>query len=117
MTESELIAPLYCTKAEAPMYRAAPKLLAALEGAESFIAGFEGDETQEGIDDLLEETRAAIAEASVPDPAALRIAAIASASVVADRYQPCFHCSVCGGVFPNVGVLKLHMAEKHGGAS
>lgn len=35
--------------------------LAALEKAESFIAGFEGDEMQEGIDDLLEELRALIA--------------------------------------------------------
>lgn len=30
-TDEELIAPLYCTKAEAPMYRAASELLAALK--------------------------------------------------------------------------------------
>lgn len=34
---------------------------AALEGAEAFIGGFEGDELQEGVDDLLRQLRAAIA--------------------------------------------------------
>lgn len=43
---------------------AAPDLLAALEGAESFIAGFEDDELQEGIDELLESIRGAIAKAN-----------------------------------------------------
>lgn len=35
-----------------------------LSEAEGFIAGFEGDETQEGIDELLAKLRAALAEAS-----------------------------------------------------
>lgn len=43
---------------------AAPKLLEALEAAESFIRGFEDDELQEGIDDLLAGIRTAIAEAT-----------------------------------------------------
>lgn len=42
---------------------AAPAMLNALRVAESFIVGFEGDEVQEGIDELLGEIRAAIAEA------------------------------------------------------
>jgi hypothetical protein len=40
------------------------KLQAALQRAESFIAGFEGDESQEGIDALLTEIRMAIEEAA-----------------------------------------------------
>jgi predicted SnoaL-like aldol condensation-catalyzing enzyme len=36
------------------------ELLAALKKAESFISGFEGDEMQEGIDEMLAEIRAAI---------------------------------------------------------
>lgn len=40
------------------------KMLTILQRAEGFIAGFEGDETQEGIDDLLAEIRAATFEAS-----------------------------------------------------
>lgn len=38
-------------------------MLAALRQAEDFIAGFEGDEMQEGIDELLAATRSAIAKA------------------------------------------------------
>ena len=43
---------------------AAPKLLGALTSAGSFISGFEGDDLQEGIDELLAVIRAAIAEAT-----------------------------------------------------
>jgi hypothetical protein len=43
---------------------AAPNLLAALRLAEGFVSGFEGDETQEGIDALLGTLRAAIASAT-----------------------------------------------------
>jgi len=39
---------------------AAPALLAALKLAESFMASFEGDEVQEGIDERLATIRAAI---------------------------------------------------------
>lgn len=35
-------------------------LLATLQRAEAFIAGFEGDETQDGIDELLTEIRSAL---------------------------------------------------------
>jgi hypothetical protein len=48
-------------------------LLAELKKAERFIAGFEGDPLQEGVDALLAETRAAIAQAEGrardPEPA------------------------------------------------
>ncbi|MCA7889079.1 hypothetical protein LGM58_38520 [Burkholderia contaminans] len=40
---------------------AAPEVVAILDKAESFIVGFEGDELQEGIDDLLREIRTASA--------------------------------------------------------
>jgi hypothetical protein len=43
---------------------AGPDLLAALRLAEGFMSGFEGDETQEGIDALLGTIRAAIASAT-----------------------------------------------------
>ena len=43
---------------------AGPDLLAALRLAEGFVSGFEGDETQEGIDALLGTIRAAIASAT-----------------------------------------------------
>jgi hypothetical protein len=43
---------------------AATDLLAALRLAEGFVSGFEGDETQEGIDALLGTIRAAIASAT-----------------------------------------------------
>lgn len=46
-----------------PVRDAAPDMLAALKKAESFISGFEGDELQEGISDLLAGIRAAIAKA------------------------------------------------------
>lgn len=42
---------------------AAPALLAALKLAESFMAGFEDDELQDGINDRLATIRAAIAAA------------------------------------------------------
>jgi len=42
---------------------AAPEMLAALERAEAFIAGFEDDGMQEGVTDMLAAIRAAIARA------------------------------------------------------
>ena len=45
---------------------AAPALLEALKLAESFMAGFEGDEMQDGIDERLATIRAAMAAAE-PD--------------------------------------------------
>ena len=50
-------------EANARLIAAAPDLLAALEGAEGFISGFEDDETQESIGQLLQTIRAAIAKA------------------------------------------------------
>jgi hypothetical protein len=47
----------------ASLIAAAPKMLAALDRAESFISGFEDDESQDGIDELLADIRAAIAKA------------------------------------------------------
>lgn len=51
------------TKANARLTAAAPDLLAALDRAEAFIAGFEDDETQEGVAEMLAAIRAAIAKA------------------------------------------------------
>lgn len=48
-------------EANARLIAAAPALLAALELAESFMAGFEGDELQDDMDDHLATVRAAIA--------------------------------------------------------
>jgi hypothetical protein len=42
---------------------AAPDLFDALEYAESFISGFEGDEMQEGVDERLVQIRAALKKA------------------------------------------------------
>tara|TARA_R110000868_G_scaffold87712_5_gene245034 strand:- start:560 stop:760 length:201 start_codon:yes stop_codon:yes gene_type:complete len=42
---------------------AAPDLLAALDRAEAFIAGFEDDDTQEGVTEMLAAIRAALAKA------------------------------------------------------
>ncbi|MCM0751548.1 hypothetical protein DEA98_10095 [Brucella pseudogrignonensis] len=53
----------YCHISNAPVIAASTEMLAALEKAEAFIAGFEGDELQENIGELLNETRAAIAKA------------------------------------------------------
>ena len=50
-------------EADARLMAASPDMLPALRKAESFIAGFEGDELQEGIDEMLSEIRAAIAKA------------------------------------------------------
>jgi hypothetical protein len=47
-------------KARLNMMAAAPVGFAALARAESFISGFEGDEMQEGIADLLKEIRGAL---------------------------------------------------------
>lgn len=51
------------TKANAHLMAAAPEMLAALDRAEAFIAGFEDDETQDGITEMLAAIRAAIAKA------------------------------------------------------
>jgi hypothetical protein len=45
------------------MFAAAPGMLAELRKAESFISGFEDDELQEGIADLLAGIRSVIAKA------------------------------------------------------
>jgi len=42
---------------------AAPEMLAALERAEGFISGFEDDDTQEGVTEMLAAIRAALASA------------------------------------------------------
>lgn len=41
-----------------PLLNRLPDMLTVLHRAERFIAGFEGDETQEGVDELLQELRA-----------------------------------------------------------
>jgi len=51
----------YCHPENADLIAAAPAMLAALELAESFMAGFEGDELQDDMDDHLATIRAAIA--------------------------------------------------------
>ncbi|NOG70449.1 hypothetical protein [Roseicella sp. DB1501] len=50
-------------KANAYLISAAPDLYAAAEKAECFISGFEGDELQEGIAEMLADLRGAIAKA------------------------------------------------------
>lgn len=50
-------------EANARLIAAAPDLLDALRTAESFMAGFEGDELQDGIDERLAAIRAVIAKA------------------------------------------------------
>lgn len=50
-------------KGQSAVYAAAPELLDALRAAEEFMAGFEGDEIQDGIDERLSGIRAAIAKA------------------------------------------------------
>lgn len=50
-------------EANARLITAAPDLLAALDRAEAFIAGFEDDDTQDGIPEMLAAMRAAIAKA------------------------------------------------------
>lgn len=52
-----------------PPKPAVPRALAALKLAESFIAGFEGDELQDGISDMLAEIRGAIAQSESPTSA------------------------------------------------
>jgi hypothetical protein len=49
--------------ANAALIAAAPDLLAALERAEGFISGFEDDDTQEGVTEMLAAIRAALANA------------------------------------------------------
>jgi len=50
--------------ANAALVAAAPELLSALQKAEAFMSGFEGDDLQEGIDEQLAEIRAAIVKAT-----------------------------------------------------
>jgi hypothetical protein len=54
---------VYRNECRERMESAAPDMLAELHKAESFISGFEDDELQEGIADLLAGIRAAIAKA------------------------------------------------------
>ena len=49
--------------ANAALIAAAPDLLAALERAEGFISGFEDDDTQEGVTEMLAAIRAALVNA------------------------------------------------------
>ncbi len=48
---------------DARLIAAAPEMLAALDRAEAFIAGFEDDDTQEGIPEMLAAIRAALRKA------------------------------------------------------
>lgn len=50
-------------EANARLIAAAPDLLAALDRAEAFISGFEDDDTQEGVTEMLAAIRAALANA------------------------------------------------------
>lgn len=50
--------------ANADLIAAAPDLLAQLRSAREFIAGFHGDDTQEGIQEMLDAYDAAIAKAA-----------------------------------------------------
>lgn len=53
-----------------PLIRLINKLYLELDGAESFISGFEDDDVQEGVDDMLEDIRTALEEAKpyyIPD--------------------------------------------------
>lgn len=52
--------------ANARLIAAAPELLEALEIAQAFMAGFEDDESQAGIQDNLRQIRAAISKATSP---------------------------------------------------
>ncbi|OZI79883.1 hypothetical protein [Bordetella genomosp. 2] len=54
--------------ANARLIATAPELLEALTEAEVFMAGFEGDELQDGIDAKLQQARAAIAKANGERP-------------------------------------------------
>lgn len=49
-------------EANARLITAAPELFTQLKVAEAFMAGFEGDKTQDGIDDHLRTIRDAIAK-------------------------------------------------------
>jgi len=50
-------------RANARVIAAAPCMLTALDRAEAFVAGFEDDDTQEGIPELLGAIRAALRKA------------------------------------------------------
>lgn len=65
-TEPEMIAPLYCTPANAPMYRAAPELLAALKALLKECEKIEEARCQTFF--WCDEARAAIAKAEGDAP-------------------------------------------------
>lgn len=52
-----------CRNLPKPQRGVAPDVLAVLLSSESFMAGFEGDETQDGMDERLAALRCVIAEA------------------------------------------------------
>ena len=56
--------------ANAELIASSPDLLSAMERAERFVGGFEGDELQEGVDELLSMMRAALAKATGKELAA-----------------------------------------------
>jgi hypothetical protein len=49
--------------ANARLITAAPEMLVALDRAEAFISGFEDDDTQEGVTEMLAAIRVALAKA------------------------------------------------------
>lgn len=77
-------------------------LLDALSEAESFISGFEGDDTQDGVDELLHRIRSSIAaanaEAALPTPIlAIVIEGGCISDIVSNRPE----------LFANVDVLTI----------
>lgn len=65
ITEPEVAALVGAVNAEPILRNTIRKLGSALDAAERFIAGFEGDEMQDGIDRLLDEIRLALKHAPV----------------------------------------------------
>lgn len=59
----KVVAASYCTETHAKLFAAAPDLLDALKSLKSFLNGFEDDDLQVGVVDMLTTARAAIARA------------------------------------------------------
>jgi hypothetical protein len=77
------------------------EMLVALRAAEGFMAGFEGDELQDGIDERLALVRAAIAKAEGENPMRECLAGIHSWAYDVGKLSPDTRCKHCGEMYGN----------------
>jgi len=88
-------------------------ILSALDGARDFIEGFEGDEAQEGVDELLAGIERARKFASVPDGNVWSAGYVTTLKDAMRMLENSIHLleTICVGVNPPPAILVNHIDE------